>query len=62
VVRAYGIAPEDALRAGNAKFERRFRFMEDRAATSGETMNQLSLDQQEAHWQVAKASERGEAS
>ena len=27
-MRAYGIAPEDALRAANAKFERRFRAME----------------------------------
>ena len=62
VVRAYGIAPEDALRAANAKFERRFRFMEDRAATSGQTMNDLSLDQQEAHWQAAKVSERGKTS
>ena len=60
VVRAYGIAPEDALRAANAKFERRFRFMEARAADHGHGMSTLSLDEQEAHWQAAKASERGE--
>ena len=37
LVRAYGIAPEDALRAANAKFERRFRAMEALAKRKGET-------------------------
>ena len=58
LVRANGIAPEDALRAANAKFERRFRAMEalDPAFAT------LSLVQQEALWQRVKASEPGEAS
>ena len=53
LVRANGIAPEDALRAANAKFERRFRAMEalDPAFAT------LTLDQQEALWQRVKASE-----
>jgi ATP diphosphatase len=60
LVRAYGIAPEEALRAANAKFERRFRFMEARAASQGDQFGTLTLEEQEAHWQAAKASERGE--
>ena len=53
LVRAHGIAPEEALRAANAKFERRFRAMEalDPAFAT------LTLDQQEALWQRVKASE-----
>ena len=54
LVRAHGIAPEDALRAANAKFERRFRGME---AMAGAGFAQLSLDDQEALWQTVKAGE-----
>jgi ATP diphosphatase len=54
LVRAYGIAPEDALRAANAKFERRFRAMEALASDFA----RLSLDEQEALWQRVKASEK----
>ncbi len=57
LVRAHGIAPEDALRAGNAKFERRFRTME---AMAGEDFPRLGLNAQEALWQRAKATERSE--
>jgi ATP diphosphatase len=62
LARAYGVAPEDALRAANAKFESRFRTMEACAAREGEAFAELSLVQQEALWARAKASERGEAS
>lgn len=58
LVRANGIAPEDALRAANAKFERRFRAMEALAETQGTAFAQLSLDDQEALWQAVKAAER----
>lgn len=51
-VRAYGISAEDALRAANAKFERRFRAMEDLAGT--ERFATLSLDAQEELWQQVK--------
>lgn len=50
-VRAHGIEAEDALRAANAKFERRFRAMED---FGGEAFASLSLDQMEELWQRAK--------
>lgn len=55
LVRAYGIAPEDALRATNDKFERRFRGME---ALAGDAFPSLSLDEQEALWRQVKAAER----
>ena len=55
LVRAYGIAAEDALRAANAKFERRYRGME---ALAGGSLAPLTLDQQEALWQEVKKSER----
>ncbi len=58
VVRKYGVAPEDALRAANAKFERRFRSMET-IAQGG--FAKLNLDGQEALWQAVKKSEAGEA-
>jgi ATP diphosphatase len=49
--RKLGIDPEVALRAANAKFERRFRMME---AIAGDSFNGLSLDKKEALWQEAK--------
>ncbi len=55
LVRSYGIAPEDALRAANAKFERRYRAMERLA---GGEFGQLTLDEQEHLWQQVKATER----
>lgn len=58
-VRSYGIAPEEALRLGNAKFEARFRQMERMAAADLVDFAALSLDEQEAYWQSVKAAELG---
>ncbi|ATE65362.1 nucleoside triphosphate pyrophosphohydrolase [Rhizorhabdus dicambivorans] len=49
--RKLGIDPEAALRAANAKFERRFRAMEEMA---GDAFAGLSLDEKEALWVEAK--------
>ena len=58
LVRAYGVSAEEALRAANAKFERRFAAMEALATNRGEVFAALTLDQQEALWQAVKAGER----
>lgn len=55
LVRSYGIGAEEALRAANAKFERRYRAMEDLAEGR---FDSLSLDEQEALWQEVKRAER----
>ena len=58
LVRKLGIDAEDALRAGNAKFESRFKAMEAMAAAEGRDFASLSLDEQEALWQRAKLQSR----
>lgn len=62
LVRHHGISPEDALRKANAKFERRFRAMEQLAALDDKMFDSLNLDEQETYWQAAKASEGSKAS
>lgn len=57
LVRAHGIPAEEALRAANAKFERRFRTMEALAAAQGVDFATLDLAAQEALWQQVKTSE-----
>lgn len=52
------IDPEAALRGTNAKFERRFRMVEQRLAEEGVETAEASLEQMEAHWQAAKELER----
>ncbi len=52
--RKLGIDPEAALRAANAKFERRFRAMEDQA---GDAFAGLSLEEQEDLWVAVKSAE-----
>ena len=54
-LRAHKIPAEDALRAANAKFERRFKHMEALAQGRFAT---LTLDQQEELWRAVKAAEK----
>lgn len=48
---------ESALRAANAKFERRFRSMEMKSVEQGVDFVSLSLDDKELLWKAAKAGE-----
>lgn len=50
--------PEAALRGTNAKFERRFAHMEQAAAASGTSLQDLDAAAWERLWQQAKAAER----
>jgi len=47
-----------ALRRANAKFERRFRRMEQLAAAEGAALETLPLEAQDAYWNRAKAEEK----
>ncbi|MCG7598189.1 nucleoside triphosphate pyrophosphohydrolase [Halomonas sp. McH1-25] len=50
--------PEQALRATNAKFERRFRYVEQALARSGHMPVDASLEEMDAHWNDAKRLEK----
>lgn len=50
-----GINPDDALARTNLKFRKRFQHIERMAAAEGRSLNDLTLDEMEAHWQAAKA-------
>jgi len=58
LARHLGIDPETALRATNAKFERRFRSMEVTATADGRPLGGRALDDLEAMWAEAKTRER----
>ncbi len=54
LARALGIDAETAMREANEKFYRRFSFMEERAAADGKSLSDLSLNELEELWQLAK--------
>jgi ATP diphosphatase len=56
--RMLDIEPEDALRASNAKFVRRFSYIEASLAADGRTPEQSDLAEMDALWDAAKAAER----
>ena len=58
VARKLGIEPEAALRVANDKFQRRFDHVEQQVKADGKRLRDLSLDQLEAHWQIAKSTAR----
>ena len=47
--------PEQVMRAANAKFERRFRFLESQLLEAGEQLENVSLERMDAGWDAAKA-------
>jgi ATP diphosphatase len=50
LARKLTVDPETALRRTNAKFERRFRGIEDRLLTENKQPQDVSLDELEKHW------------
>jgi ATP diphosphatase len=48
------VDPENALRAANGKFERRFRLMERRAAELGRDLRELSAEEWNELWEASK--------
>jgi MazG family protein len=54
LARRLGIDAEGAMRDANAKFDRRFRYMEASAVASGRQLNDMTLDELEDLWQQAK--------
>ena len=54
LARHYGIDPEAALRGANAKFERRFQFIEDRLSDAGKLPAESDLAAMDALWDAAK--------
>ncbi|HZV84240.1 MAG TPA: nucleoside triphosphate pyrophosphohydrolase [Brevundimonas sp.] len=60
LARKLGVEPEDALRGANAKFVRRFGFIEAELAKAGRSPEQSDLAEMDGLWDAAKAAERGQ--
>ena len=58
LARKLGVEPEDALRGANAKFVRRFGFIEAELAKDGRTPDQSDLAEMDGLWDAAKMAER----
>lgn len=58
LARTLDVDPEDAVRSTNAKFVRRFTYVEQRLAERGKTPDQSDLAEMDALWDEAKAAER----
>ena len=58
LARKLGVEPEDALRGANAKFVRRFAFIEAELTKDGRTPEQSDLAEMDGLWNAAKAAER----
>ena len=57
--RQLGIDAETALRKANDKFTRRFESMDQSVSSSGRTMRDLTLEELEHEWRLAKSGQRG---
>ena len=58
LARHVGVDPEAAARRANAKFERRFRFIEEELAQRGVAPGEASLAEMDALWNEAKSDEK----
>lgn len=59
LARTLDVDPEDSLRFANAKFARRFRYIEAKLAERGKTPAESDLAEMDALWDEAKATEKG---
>lgn len=59
LARTLDVDPEDAIRATNAKFVRRFAYVEAQLGARGKTPDQSDLTEMDTLWNEAKARERG---
>jgi MazG family protein len=56
IARHYGVDPEQAMRDANAKFERRFKFIEQELENIGKNPKSSNLEEMDRLWDQAKAS------
>ncbi len=54
LARKLGVEPEGALRVANDKFQKRFDDVERQVTAKSQRMRDLTLEQLEAYWQIAK--------
>ena len=58
IARFYGVSPEEAMLHANAKFARRFKHVEQCAASKQQTIDSCTAEELENYWQDAKQKER----
>jgi len=58
LARFLGVYAEDALRAGNRRFEQRFRQVEQQAAATGRELSEMTLEELDELWEQAKTSQK----
>jgi len=58
VGRLLNLNAEDSIRMANKKFDRRFRFIENKLKKNDKTVDQADLDEMNRYWNEAKKSER----
>jgi XTP/dITP diphosphohydrolase len=56
--RLYKVRPDNALEKTNAKFIRRFNYIEQKAKEKGQSLNDMTLDDMELLWKEAKEMEK----
>jgi len=54
IARFLSVDPDEALRKTTRKFVRRFRSIEESAASAGKSLNDMELDEMEQLWQASK--------
>lgn len=57
IARFVGVNPEDALRKTISKFISRFRYIEMKAADTGKSLSDMTLEEMDAFWDEAKTKE-----